>query len=220
MAVLCGSWSTPLPVCFSEGEDGVLTSEAGDMQLQFDKETAAVTLTIGDTAVSGKLDKSFSRIRWQGGAVWAKDTSSKEFGMPQSDLLSEAQVNTVIDRINESVNIWVLTESMERALIEPPVRQVNGLLKESLRAFMLEDWAAAIEALLDESLPPDGKISTLSAVMGRQLREPLVEALNGRIDLPVIGEGMEEQLLNTVVDKVLDSIVTASVQGLEETGFV
>mmetsp|Transcript_67511 Transcript_67511/g.187171 ORF Transcript_67511/g.187171 Transcript_67511/m.187171 type:complete len:219 (-) Transcript_67511:81-737(-) len=218
MVLLAGSWCTPLPVLFAEGDDSVHTSEDSAWQLRFDGETGTVTLTSGDSAICGKPDVSGMRIRWQNGAVWTR--VEKEFGLEQPDLLSDRQVETVVDRINDAVNVWGLSESMERSLIEPPVRQVNGLLRESLRGVMMEDWQLALEALLDETKTPDSKISTVQEVLGRQLRDPLVQVLNGQINLPIIGENLEEQLFTTVVDKVLDTIVSQSVLGMEATGFV
>lgn len=184
-----------------------------------------VTLTSGDMEVSGKPDISFTRIIWENGAVWTRSMPSvrKEFRYEESkqvNLLSDGQVDVIIDRINKNVDVWFLSEAMEREVIKRPVVEVNGMLKECLRSFMQEDWVLAIEVILDETLPTEAKTSTLQAVIDRQLRDPLVVALNGKINLPLIGESAEQRILLEIVGRILDSIVSRSVLGMEATGFV
>uniref|UniRef100_A0A6T9AF71 Uncharacterized protein n=1 Tax=Alexandrium catenella TaxID=2925 RepID=A0A6T9AF71_ALECA len=218
MAVLAGCWSTPLAMIFNEDDEGC-TSENGDIRLRLDQETLSVTLMSGDQEVTGKLINAGTRIRWMNGATWSKPVE-REVTLEQPDLLSDRQLDGIIDRINESFNVIFLSESMERSLIEGPVKQVNGMLKECLGSIMVEDWKLALETLLDETKASEGKIAIVQDVLGRQLRDPLTEALNGKINFPLLTEGMEEKMLRTVVDKVLDRMVAAAVLGMEETGFV
>jgi len=165
-------------------------------------------------------DIGFTVVKWANGAKWSKNAAAKDFAFEQPDLLSQSQVDIVIDRINESVNIWGLSESVERNIIEAPVTLVNGKLKEALASFMVEDWHQSIQVLLDETAAPDAKRDKLKDIFDRQLREPLAQALNGVIDIPMIGEGMEDKLFHMIVDKVLATVISTAVLSLEKTDMV
>mmetsp|Transcript_16722 Transcript_16722/g.47586 ORF Transcript_16722/g.47586 Transcript_16722/m.47586 type:complete len:218 (+) Transcript_16722:59-712(+) len=215
-----GIWKTPFSVSFVEGEDGVCSTEDGGMQMAFDKESNSVTLTQGDESIVGRPGVDLRRIRWENGSVWTKDDSEREMVFEQPDLLSDHQLSTVIDRVNEGINLWGFSEECERSIIEPPARQVNGFLRESLQSFMAEAWVKVVSVLLDETLPPGEKTSVVQGIIREQLQDPLVVALNGRIDIPILTEGVEARLLELMVSKVLDSIVAMSVLGMEKSGFV
>jgi hypothetical protein len=217
---LSGVWASPLPVALTGGEDGVFQSEAGDLELSLEQGTRAVTLTAGDVSVSGKANPAFTRIQWSNGSAWTKQSTDRDFAFEQPNLLSDRQVSCVVDRINETVDLWLLSEATERSIIEPPVRKTNEVLKESLQAFMAEDWVTAIATLLDDNKAPEAKTAEIQDIIAKNIRQPLIEQLNGRIDVPVLSEGMEEKLLGVIVEKVLDQIVELSVVGMEQTGFV
>lgn len=209
-----------MPVCLV-GEGGAYEIEDGAMQLTCDEGTRELTLSVGEASFTGKANAKLTRIRWSSGAVWTREEPrDRDLVFEQPDLLSERQVGCVVDRVNGAIDIWLLSEDHERALIEPPVQQANAVLKDSLRAVMTEDWSKAVEVLLDETKSPDAKTQEMQDIIGRCLREPLIEQLNGRIDVPMFSEAMEEKLFRLIVEKLLDEIVDLCVLGMEKTGFV
>lgn len=223
---LAGAWETPFVVDFVVGDEGVVTSEDGDMTLEYDMETRAVTLRKGGGEVMGQTDVGFTIIKWANGARWSKAVEvSREMGFEgQEHLLSDKQVDAVIDHINEQIDIWGLSEKYERKLIERPVKAVNKHLNEVLATFMLEDWHNAIRHLLDETTPVDAKHGQLKDIFNRQLREPLAQGLNDKIDL-IPGHGgltkeLEDKLFHKIVDRILEVMVSTTVLRLEKTNFV
>merc|ERR1712129_114181 len=104
----------------------------------------------------------------------------------QKHLLSRAQVNVVVQHINDKIDIWGLSEEVERRLIKQPVKKVNRHMKECLRSIMNEDWSEVVEALLDESMLMDDKTTALRGVFKRQLRDPLAAALADKMDIPIM----------------------------------
>merc|ERR1719414_1589225 len=119
--------------------------------MTLDPETMKVTLRRGDDELEGAPDVGFQVLKWANGAKWSRQSGEKKIAFEQPNLLSATQMDIVIDRINEGVNIWGLSENVERHLIEPPALQVNEKLKETLSAIMHEDWAHAIEVLLNDT---------------------------------------------------------------------
>merc|ERR1712137_1514065 len=132
--------------------------------MEITPETRQVTLKKGEETLTGMPDVGFSVIKWENGSKWSKQVAGKDVELEQPSLLSERQKNIVIDRINASMDIWGLSESVERSIIETPVTMVNDKLKECLISFMLEDWKTAIAILLNDTLGPDQKKEELQGI--------------------------------------------------------
>merc|ERR1712216_18274 len=119
----------------------------------------------------------YTRIVWSNGAAWSKDESAKDMVFEQPNLLSDHQVDVIVDRVNGAIDIWLLSEDFERSLIEPPVKQTNEQLRECMESFTSVPWVNALKILLDESKSPDSKAAEVQEILNAEIREPLVAAL-------------------------------------------
>jgi len=216
---LDGTWATPVPIEFQMGLGDVFLSEDGDTSMTFDQESRQVTLTKGDFSVNGTLGVNGFLIKWENGSKWSRMDEDKDITYEQPDLFSEAQTAKIVDRINEKINIWGISEETERGLIEVPVNMVNSQLKDCLRSFMTEDWGMAMEVLLDDTKPAQAKQDILEEIFDRQLKQPLADALNGKFDIPLMGEDTEDKIFQLIVDKVLESMISIAVLSMEKTDY-
>merc|ERR1719188_1125599 len=112
--------------------------------IEVDQDTRRVTLTTGSGEWFGRLSFDSKRICWGSGAVWAKTDSDKDFASEQPNLLSDQQLEVVVDRVNQAVDIWGLPEAAERQIFERPAQLANENLKDAMRSFMAEDWVNAV----------------------------------------------------------------------------
>merc|ERR1712190_264712 len=132
------------------------------------------------------------------------------------NMLSEKQVNDVIDRVNENVDICGLSSKMERKLIAGPVDLMNRLLKRALLVFCSSSWVKALTVLLDDQLASDAKSEKMMRILQDSFVGPLAMALNKKIDIPVLGEAMEQRFFNLICSKFMEEIVEMAVQGVED----
>jgi hypothetical protein len=221
---LAGVWASPLPVALS-GEGGAYESDCGRMRLTFDKATRAVTLSSGGVSVDGKVNARLTRIQWGGGAAWTKEATERrrsfEAEAPQPHMLSSRTVDCIVDRVNESIDIPLMSEELERKLIfKPLMKNVNIHLQDALSTFMAKHWIDALRTLLDDAMEHREKTTTIQRIIAHNVRAPLVEALSKRIDIPLLTERMEAKLFEPIVQKLLDEVVELCVLAMERHGFV
>merc|ERR1711870_15548 len=134
------------------------------------------------------------------------------------NMLSDKQVNDVIDRVNENIDIVGLSSKTERKLIAGPVHLMNKLLKRGLLAFCSPDWVKALSVLLDDQIQGDAKSEKMLNILQDAFVSPLAEALNKKIDIPVLGEGMGQRLFTLITSKFMEEILEMAVQGVEDCG--
>mmetsp|Transcript_50616 Transcript_50616/g.118235 ORF Transcript_50616/g.118235 Transcript_50616/m.118235 type:complete len:236 (+) Transcript_50616:70-777(+) len=218
---LAGTWYTPVPVDFTAGDDGMF--EGGDYQLVLDK--FSVTLKYGDFELPGKVASDFAQIQFENGAKWKRqilgrclEANEQPEVAEQSNLLSDSAVQNIVDRLNSKIDIWLLSESMEASLLTVFVQAGNAQLKPFLASSAGAPWLPVLEALLDESKSREETYEVVQRAFATQVRDPLVDVLNGAIDIPCIGEGKEDELLTTLVDVLVDVLVPAVLDGLDRTG--
>jgi len=135
----------------------------------------------------------------------------------QEGLLSDDALDVVVDAIDKAIDIPFVDGSWERSMIEAPMKQCNLLLKEAMGSFLGPEWGQCLSVLLDSSMASDKKTEFVQDTVGRKLRVPLGTALNSKIDIPVLPEGLEGKFFDTVVDKALDAMVVWSVKSLGQT---
>ncbi|CAK0841368.1 unnamed protein product [Prorocentrum cordatum] len=223
-ADLAGVWSSPLPVALAGGDGGAYRSDCGYM-LAFDRATRAVTLSFGGSTVDGKVNAGLTRIQWSSGAAWTREVVEERrrsvVAEAQPHMLSGRAVDCIVDRINEAVDIPLMSEQAERKFIfEPLMKNVNANLRGALLTFMAEPWVDALRTLLDDAMEHREKTAKIQQILAHHVRAPLVEALNKRIDIPLLTESMEAKLFKPIVQKLLDEVVELSVLGMERHGLV
>jgi len=185
--------------------------------------TQSVQLNRNGEGMSGRANYECTRISWQNGSCWVKEepvSRDLEFSSEQANLLSDKQLNVVIDKVNEKLDIWLLSEKAERKLIAVPATQLNEKLGDALASFLHPEMVTALKVLLDDTKEVDAKEAEIQSALKNTLRDPVAKALNDKINLPIIGEDLEQQVFDMIVDSIIQQMVEQTVAGLEKTGFV
>lgn len=110
-------------------------------------------------------------------------------------MLSENQIDWLATRLNEKINIPVIGERAEQAIILNSLYKVLDLLEEELPPEFIE--------FLDDV--SDGLEPQTDAEMDR-LKDEMATFLNNNINLPLIGERKEQKVFELVVDYVFDAM--------------
>ena len=108
-------------------------------------------------------------------------------------MLSEEQIQFIVDRVNEKVNVPILGEKAEGKLIRKAVDKVLKCLEENLpKEFFdfLDDLSNGIEPGMDIE----------------EIKSNTVEFLNKEINLPIVGEKFEAKLFTEVVDLIFNAL--------------
>lgn len=110
-------------------------------------------------------------------------------------MLSNVQVNFLAEKINEKVNLPILGEKAEFALIKKAIYKVLDALDDEIpEEFLdfLEDTAQGFD-------PENGTNI-------EQVKNNVVTFINKKVDLPIIGEKTEKKIFETLVDVLLDAM--------------
>jgi len=134
--------------------------------------------------------------------------------MTQPNLLSDEVMKEVVDQVDEAIDVPLVWGNWERKLIEFPVNQSNEHLADVLGEFISPDWVRLVRVLLDASKAPEDKTPEVQEIIAKQVREPLVAYVNGKIDIPAVPEDVEGKLFDAMLDKALDAIVTQAVNAV------
>ena len=108
-------------------------------------------------------------------------------------MLSEEQIQFIVDRVNEKVNLPILGEKAEGKLIRKAVDKVLKSLEENLPEEIfefLDNASDGIEPGMDTE----------------EMKKNTVNFLNKEINLPIVGEKFEEKLFTEVVDLIFNAL--------------
>jgi len=122
-------------------------------------------------------------------------------------------------KINQKVNVFLLSEGQEGRIINKCVDIIDRELDPAMRSVMSGPYVDLVKLLLQDNLPPMQKKQQAEQMVKSQLKMALTNSLNQRIDLPILGEGYEQQILAGVVDEVLEQLVDRTVDGLHSSQF-
>ena len=110
-------------------------------------------------------------------------------------MLSENQINWLATKLNEKINVPVIGEKAEQAIITNALYKVLDLLEEELPPEFIEfldDVTDGLEPQTDSEL--------------ERLKDEMATYLNNNINLPLIGERKEQKVFEFVVDFVFDAM--------------
>lgn len=110
-------------------------------------------------------------------------------------MLSEAQINYIADKLNQKINIPIVGEKFEKKLIVKGLEKVNAELEDHLPP----EWAQLLDDVSDGIEP--GSPADLASI-----KKNLVDFLNKKINIPIIGENAEAKLLSMAIDIIFDAL--------------
>jgi len=134
------------------------------------------------------------------------------------------QVEEIIDRINDVVGIWGVSEESEREFIKPPVEAMNRLIKAAMESFMHNPLMDLLSYLMDETMDFRVKCQAIGRYIEEQFIKPLSNKLvDGLAETFQAIDWIKNQVTKVIMmmaSMVTDEIVTKSVETLNESDYV
>eukprot|EP00752_Nemacystus_decipiens_P018633 g16707.t1 len=131
-------------------------------------------------------------------------------------MLNERQTQVVIRKVNEDLDIPLLSEGREAKIIGKLVEKIMPKVEPSMQAIMPEVYVRCIKAALDEAHSIKSRRKHISTLLRAELSEPLSRQLNERVDVSIIPEKWEGKALKIVANKVIDEFVEWTVGEVDE----
>jgi len=137
---------------------------------------------------------------------------------------NDDQVEDIIDRINDVVGIWGISEAAEREFIKPPVVAMNKLIKAAMALFMHNPLMDLLSYLMDEAMEFGVKVQKCAQYIKDNFVQPLtdhlVDLLTG--DFAAISwiKDKIRRVIQMMSTMVTDEVVTKSVQTIGDSDLV
>ena len=110
-------------------------------------------------------------------------------------MLSQAQINYIADKLNKKIDIPIVGERFEKKLIVKGLNKIN----EELEDHLPPDWADLLDDISDGIEP--GSPADLESI-----KKNLVEFLNKKINIPIIGEKAEAKLFAAAIEIIFEAL--------------
>mmetsp|Transcript_61015 Transcript_61015/g.169166 ORF Transcript_61015/g.169166 Transcript_61015/m.169166 type:complete len:433 (-) Transcript_61015:90-1388(-) len=134
------------------------------------------------------------------------------------------QVEDIVDRINDVVGLWGVSEATEREFLKPPVVAMNKLVKAAMETFMNNPLMDLLSYLMDEAMDFGVKCQAIGRYINEQFIQPLCSSLvEGLTEGFQAIEWIKDQVskvIMMVASMVTDHVVTKTVETLNESDYV
>lgn len=110
-------------------------------------------------------------------------------------ILNETQTNAIVTKLNREINLPILGEKAEQAILTMAINKVLGVLEDNLPPEFIEFLTTT-----GEGFEP-GSENALEGV-----KDNMVKFINARVNLPIIGERAEKRLFDMIVDMLFDAM--------------
>jgi len=117
-------------------------------------------------------------------------------------MLSEEQIDWLADRINEKIDLPLLGEKSEKAIIRTAISKVLDLLEDELP----EEFVNFIDDVSDGFEPQNEAQLAL-------LKDNTARFLNNNINIPLLSERSEKRLFDSLIDFLFDAMQKGSKLG-------
>merc|ERR1712032_1809098 len=132
---------------------------------------------------------------------------------------SDDQIDDIVDRINEVVGIWGVSEETEAEYIKPPVVMMNKMIKTALSSFMDNPIIDLFQYIMDEAMDMAEKAKKICQYLKKQFVDPLCNALMERLTdefkALTFMKNQVEKVVKMMAQMVTDELVTKSVEQLQ-----
>ena len=110
-------------------------------------------------------------------------------------ILNETQINAIVARLNREINLPILGEKAEQAILTMAINKVLNALEDNLPPEFI-----AFLTTTAEGFEP-GSEDALEGV-----KDNMVKFINARVNLPIIGERAEKRLFDMIVGMLFDAM--------------
>mmetsp|Transcript_19199 Transcript_19199/g.43689 ORF Transcript_19199/g.43689 Transcript_19199/m.43689 type:complete len:314 (+) Transcript_19199:70-1011(+) len=156
----------------------------------------------------------------------AKEPAEEEIPPPKSldeGFFSDEDVQGIVDRINDVVGIWGVSEDTERELIEPPVLMMNKIVKSCMNEFLDNPIIDLFQYFMDTAMSVKDKAKALGSYLHKTFVVPLTEKLMEKLEeeykaitwikdqvqkvVSMVSQMVTDELMEKVTEQVNDSEV-------------
>lgn len=110
-------------------------------------------------------------------------------------ILNEHQIDTIAIKLNEEINLPLLGEKAEKAILLMGIRKVLEVMEENMPPEFSQFLTNAAEGF------EPGSEAAL-----KEAKENIVTFVNKKINIPIIGERAERKLFQSVVEVLFDAM--------------
>ena len=110
-------------------------------------------------------------------------------------MLTKEQIEVLVGKVNDKVNLPVLGEKSEAFLFRFATKKILRVLKKEL--------PEEIQGFIDNTA--DGFVEGGENDVN-EVKKYLVEFLNEKVNVPIIGERAEKELIAEVIDLIFDAM--------------
>jgi len=144
--------------------------------------------------------------------------------MDKEGFFSPDELDDVIDRINDVVGIWGVSEATEREYIKPPVEAMNKLIAAAMSSFMNNPLMDLISYLMDEAMDFGVKCMKIGTYVKEHFIDPLCAALvDGLEEMFAAVSWIKDQVRKVIMmmtGMVTEQVVTKCVDTVGESDVV
>jgi len=132
----------------------------------------------------------------------------------------DSQIDDIVDRINDVIGIWGVSEETEAAVIKPQVVKMNKIMKVSMETFLDNPIIDLFQYLMDEGMSMMAKAKALGKYMHERFVIPLTEALMSRLveEYKAVSWMKDKvtQVVQMMAQMVTDELMTRSVEQIND----
>mmetsp|Transcript_55912 Transcript_55912/g.137356 ORF Transcript_55912/g.137356 Transcript_55912/m.137356 type:complete len:145 (-) Transcript_55912:1863-2297(-) len=122
-------------------------------------------------------------------------------------MLSDSQKELLVNRVNREHDLPILSEGTEGHLLMRMADKINPALESALRDLIPDDYVDVIKLALAEHLVTAERRAQIAEILVRRLRDPLVDAVNAKVDLKFLPENVEQELLRRMLTRGIEEVV-------------
>jgi phosphoribosyl-ATP pyrophosphohydrolase len=123
-------------------------------------------------------------------------------------MLSERQIQRVINKVNEDVDLPLMTEKGEEEIIKKSVRHLVVHMEPSLNIICGSVYTRAIKTALNESMSSQQRSKEVTKLLQGEMAAPLARELTERSDIQnYIGLRLESSAMNSISEKIIEEFV-------------
>lgn len=124
------------------------------------------------------------------------------------EMLSERQIQRVINKVNEDVDLPLMTEKGEEKIIEKSVRHLLVHMEPSLNSICGSVYTRAIKTALNASMSSQQRSKEVTRLLQGEMAAPLARDLAERSDIQnYIGLRLESSAMKSISEKIIEEFV-------------
>lgn len=131
-------------------------------------------------------------------------------------MLSERQCEVIVNRVNKDTDIPFLRESSEEKVIGKVVETLNEHLEPALRVICPRPYVECIKIALTEGVPIEERREKIARILDSELSAPLAREMNGKLDVDLIPESVEQRILDVCCKKIVEEMVEWTVGEIDD----